>query len=173
MQNPSSAVWQRFAQPGWDAGRYRRDSGRSCCRNCRGWGGLGPSLGTSLQENLRETSGNWKPRLFIFRIKSRFSPMLRHLETMTFLCFSPPIHVSIPALLMCVFLQLTLLDTSFAWHPIKHRTLEIWLWDLFGNFSLAVSSYLQNQQQICRFCGLSISVHDYKLNGFGCIFDDI
>ena len=64
-------------------------------------------------------------------------------------------------------------DTSFAWHPIKHRTLEIWLWDLFGNFSLAVSSYLQNQQQICRFCGLSISVHDYKLNGFGCIFDDI
>jgi hypothetical protein len=37
--------------------------------------------------------------------------------------FSPPIHVSIPALLICVFLQLTLLDTSFAWHPIKHRTL--------------------------------------------------
>ena len=39
--------------------------------------------------------------------------------------------------------------------------------------SLAVSSYLQNQQQICRFCGLSISVHDYQSNGFGCIFGDI
>lgn len=42
-----------------------------------------------------------------------------------FSIFSPPIHVSISALLVCVFLKLTLLDTSFAWHPIKHRTLEI------------------------------------------------